>query len=324
MTKVLIIGAGSIGERHVRAFRDIEGIEVSVADSREQRAQQIARQFGCTEWFTDLATVPLSRFSAAVIATPTDSHIPIANFCAAAGLHLLIEKPLAIRLDGLENLMATCEAKNLAAAVGYVLRFHPTVIKMRELLLDGVLGRPLSMDATCTHYLPESRPDYPQTYYGSTNAGAGVILDLSHELNYVEWLFGPLRIEACRRMFVADLGIADESIADIWLRSPTGLLAQIHLNAADRNIRRECHVVGSNAALSADLLTGTILVTGAANATTRFECLSDRDAWHADQARDFLDAIRGKRHPRCSVREAAHTLRISLEAMNSPMLRATS
>jgi predicted dehydrogenase len=324
MTKVLIIGAGSIGERHVRAFRDIEGVEVSVVDSREPRAQRIAGQYRCTEWFTDLATVPLSRFSAAVIATPADSHIPIANLCAAAGLHLLIEKPLAIRLDGLENLMATCEAKNLVAAVGYVLRFHPTVIKIRELLLGGILGRLLSVHVTCTHYLPDSRPDYRETYYGSSNAGAGVILDLSHELNYAEWLFGPLRIEACRRTFVADLGIPDEATADISLRSPTGLLARIHLNATDRNIRRECHVVGSHAELTGDLLTGTILVSGAANATTRFECLSDRDAWHADQAREFLDAIRGKCQPRCSVQEAVHTLRVSMEAMNSPMLREPS
>jgi predicted dehydrogenase len=323
MTKVLIIGAGSIGKRHVRAFRDIEGVEVSVVDSREQRAQQIAREFGCTEWFTDLATVPLYRFNAAVIATPADSHIPIANACVAAGLHLLIEKPLSIRLDGVENLMATCEAKNLVAAVGYVLRFHPTVIKMRELVLGGFLGRPLSMDATCTHYLPDSRPDYRQTYYGSTNAGAGVILDLSHELNYAEWLFGPLRIDACRRTLIADLGIPDEGTADIALRSPTGLLARIHLDAGDRNVRRKCHIVGSHAELTGDLLTGTILVTGAV-APTRFESLSDRDTWHADQARDFLDAIRRVRQPRCSVREASQTLRVSLEAMNYQMLRTTA
>jgi predicted dehydrogenase len=324
MTNVLIIGAGSIGERHVRAFRNITGVEVSVVDSRERRVQKIARQYGCTEGFTHLAKVPLSRFHAAVIATPTDSHISIGNLAAEAGLHLLIEKPLAISLDGLEHFITTCEAKNLVVAVGYVLRFHPAVIKVRELLLEGALGNPLSMDAMCTHHLPDSRPDYLQTYYGSTNAGAGVILDLSHELNYAEWLFGALEIQACRRTFVPDLGIADEATAEMWLRTPTGLPAHILLNAADRNIRRKCHLVGSRAELTANLLTGTIFVRGVSNTTSQFECLSHRDAWHTDQARDFLDAIRRKRQPRCSVREAAHTLRVALEAMNFPMVVATS
>jgi predicted dehydrogenase len=318
-TRVIVIGAGSIGERHVRAFRSIEGVALSVVESQKDRARQIADRYECTDWFTELDAVPFERFDAAVIATPADSHVSIGSRCAQAGLHLLIEKPLSASRAGIDRLVALCEEKQLTAAVGYTLRFHPSVVKVRELVQTGQIGEPFSFESACTHYLPDSRPDYRRTYYGSANAAAGVILDLSHELNYLEWILGTLRLEASRRASVPELGIADESTADLRLNSAGGLFGQIHLHAADRCIRRECHIVGSEARLSANLLTGEILVTSSNQASHRYEALNERDAWHVEQSRDFLEAIQEQRSPRCTVREALGTLEICLEAMKSPL-----
>jgi predicted dehydrogenase len=319
--RVLVIGAGSIGERHIRALRQLQGTSVSLVDPREERARQIADRYGCVSWFADLAVVPLESFDAAVIATPADSHVKIATLCTDRGLHVLIEKPLSVDLEGIDELIERCKEKRLIAAVGYVLRFQPTIVKLRELVLDGSLGRLLSVQSMCTHYLPASRPDYRQAYYGSVNAAAGVILDLSHELNYLEWIFGELRLEGCRRASVAELNIADEGIADLWLSSSAGLPAQIHLHAADRDNRRECHIVGSRATAAANLSTGEIRLTHCGGKTNRFEHRADRDAWHLDQARDFVDAIREMRPPRCPATEALGTLRVCLDAMRSPMLQ---
>jgi predicted dehydrogenase len=319
--RVLVIGAGSIGERHIRALCQIDGTSVSLADPREERAVQIADRYGCVNWFTDIAAVPLESFDAAVIATPAASHVEIATLCAHRGIHVLVEKPLSATLAGIDRLTALCEEKRLTAAVGYVLRFQPAIVKLRELVLDGSLGQLLSVRSVCTHYLPASRPDYRQTYYGSVNAASGVILDLSHELNYLQWIFGELSLEGCRRAPVAELNIADEGIADLWLRSNTGMVAQIHLHAADRDNRRECHVVGSRATAAANLLTGEILITHSGGKTNRFEFRTERDASHLDQARDFLDAIHKMRPPRCTVAEALSTLSVCLQAMRSPMLQ---
>jgi predicted dehydrogenase len=321
--RVLVIGAGSIGERHIRALRQIDGTSVSLVDPRQERAQQIANRYGCVSRFTDIGSVPFESFDAAVIATPAASHVEIATLCVERGMHVLIEKPLSATLAGTDRLIALCEEKQLTRAVGYVLRFQPAIMKLRELVLDGSLGQLLSVRSVCTHYLPASRPDYRQTYYGSVNAAAGVILDLSHELNYLQWIFGELRLEGCRRASVAELNIADEGIADLWLRSSTGMLAQIHLHAADRDNRRECHVVGSRATAAANLLTGEILVTQSGGKTNRFEFRTERDAWHLDQARDFVDAMHKMRPPRCTAAEALATLSVCLQAMRSSMLQPT-
>lgn len=322
--RVIVIGAGSIGERHIRAFRHIEGVSVSLVEPKEVRAREIADRYGCANSFIDLSAVPFDRFDAAVIATPADSHVSIGVLCAQAGLHLLIEKPLSANLAGIDRLIALCEEKKLTASVGYTLRFHPVVAKLRDLVRAGTIGAPISVHSACTHYLPDSRPDYRRAYYGSANAAAGVILDLSHELNYLEWIFGALRLDASRRALVPELGISDEGIADLWLSSRIGLLAGIHLHAADRCVRRECHIAGSEAALTANLLTGEILVTGTGGANRRYEELNERDTWHIDQARDFLDAIQKTRPPRCTLREALATLSVCLEAMRSPMQEITT
>jgi len=322
--KIIVIGVGSIGERHVRAFRRIDGISVSLVDSRYERIRKIAERYGCAATYDRLEAAPLDSFDAAVIATPANSHIPIGIACASRGLHLLIEKPLAAGIDRVEELAALCESKRLVAAVGYTLRFDPTVIKLRELVRSGLPGELHSVRSICTHYLPDSRPDYKQAYYRAPNAGAGVILDLSHELNYLEWILGDFKLDACRRAQVPELNIADEAIADMWLRRGDGLLAQIHLHAADKHLSRECYIAGSDATLAADILTGEILVERGGNQREQIHCASERDETHLDEARDFIDAIREKRSPRCTIREAIRTLQVSLEAMKAPLLNATA
>jgi predicted dehydrogenase len=312
--KVLVIGAGSIGERHVRAFCRIGGVSVSVVEKQANRAMEIAARYGCVNYFTDLNSVPLADFDGAVVATPADSHVPIALLCAQAGLHLLLEKPLSTNLNGVADLIATCEQDQLTLAVAYVLRFHPAVAKLRELVSQGLLGRLLSAQVVCAHYLPTSRPTYLQTYYALKGAGGGVILDLSHELNYVEWLFGTLHLDASRQETVPDLDIGDEAMADLWLRSSIGVLAHIHLHAADRHVRRQCHVAGTDGAVSADLITGQVSVTFAEAPTVTYEHVSDRDQWHLDQAHDFLDAIRDGKLPRCTGHEGLQTLRLCIDA----------
>ena len=317
--RVLVVGAGSIGERHIRAFRRMDRVSVSFVETQEARARQISERYECAQWFNDINAVPLHLFDAAVIATPADSHVPIGLLCAQAGLHLLIEKPLSASLAGVDRLISLCDKKQLTAAVGYTLRFHPTVTKLRELVLSGAVGKPISFQAACTHYLPDSRPDYRRAYYGTPNAAAGVILDLSHELNYLEWIFGALQLEASRRARVEGLGIDDEAIADLWLSSSAGLLGEIHLHAADRCVRRECHIVGNEATLTTNLLTGQILLTRADGSICRYEALSERDEWHLDQARDFLEAFQQNRPPRCNLKEALRTLSVCLEAMKTPL-----
>jgi len=313
--KLLIVGAGSIGERHVLAFRQM-GLSVALVDERADRATEIAARYGCSSCYASLRKAPLEKFDAAVIATPADTHIPIARACARAGLHLLVEKPLATALPGTTELIAECHQKNLTLSIAYVLRFHPALECVRQICQEGVLGRLLSLHTICHHYLPSSRPDYQRTYYASATGGGGVVLDLSHELNYVEWLLGPLHLSNSRLATVPELGTPGEAIADLSLVSDEGVPAQIHLHAADRQTRRECHIAGSRASLTADLLAGEIFLYSSSDRNERLEYRSERDSWHQAQANDFLKAIASGARPRCTGEEGLQTLRLCLQAID--------
>lgn len=312
--KLLIVGAGSIGARHAKAFRQWD-VPIALVDPRTERVHEIAVRYGCSSGYESLQKVPLEQFDAAVIATPADTHIAIARECARAGLHLLVEKPLAAALPGAAELIAECRQRKLTLAVAYVLRFHPVIERVRQICQEGVPGRLLSLQAACHHYLPASRPDYRQTYYSSPSAGGGVVLDLSHEVNYVEWLLGPLRLSGSLLQTVPELEMAGEAIASLSLTSETGVPVEIHLSAADRKVRRYCHVAGSRASLTANLLTGEILLKHSPDGEERLEFPCERDAWHLAQAKDFLEAVAAGAQARCTGEEALQTLRLCLDAM---------
>ena len=313
--KLLIVGAGSIGERHVRAFRKL-GVSLALVEPRVERAREISARYECSPCYASLQDVPLAEFDAAVIATPADSHIAIAHECAKVGLHLLVEKPLAAALPGTLDLIEECRQRNLTLAVAYVLRFHPTLERVRQIIQEGVLGRLLSLQAVCHHYLPWSRPDYKQTYYSSATAGGGVVLDLSHETNYAEWLLGPLRFSGSVLANVPELGIAGEGIASLSLTSEDGVPVQIHLHAADRETSRQCSIAGSGKSLTADLLTGEIFLYDSPGRNERLECWGERDSWQQAQGLDFLEAIASGARPRCTGKEGLQTLRLCLEAID--------
>ena len=312
---ILVVGAGSIGERHTRAFRQIEGVQVAIVDVRVDRAQEVAERYGCLGWYADLAAAPLQEFDGAVIATSANLHIPLGRQCAEAGLHLLMEKPLATGLAGAGELIELCRQKGLVLAVGYTLRFHPVLLKVKELLGKGAAGRLLSLQLSCAHHLPISRPDYRSIYYGAPGMGGGAILDLSHEINYAEWLLGPLRLECSRCAAVPELGLAGEAIADLLLTSEDGVPVNIHLHMADRRVRRQCYIAGSEASIAGDFIAGEVVLQQAPDRLERFECKSERDSWHRSEALDFLEAVRTRSRPRCTGEEALQTLRLCLEAM---------
>lgn len=319
--KLLTIGAGSIGERHTRVFREM-GASVTLIEKRPERAREIAARYGCASWYTRFDQAPLDQFDAAVIATPADTHIPIARECSNYGLHLLIEKPLATALPGIAELIVECRQNNVILAIAYVLRFHPVLERVRKICQEGTLGRLLSLHAVCHHFLPSSRPNYKETYYVSPTGGGGVVLDLSHEVNYVEWLLGPLHLSYSRLATVPELATPGEAIADLCLVSEQKVPVQIHLHAADRHVRRECHIVGSRASLTANLLSGEIFQFCSSDSCKRIEYSSERDDWHRAQARDFLDSITNGVQPRCTGEEGLQTLRLCLQAMAGRFLTA--
>ena len=133
---ILVIGVGSIGERHLRCLQATGRAHVSICEINEKRRARVVREYGVTEAYADLDSAMAGTYDAAVIATPAHLHVAMAIRLAEAGVHLLIEKPLSTSFDGIEMLEATLSRNNLRAAVAYVLRHEPAMKAMRDAIRD--------------------------------------------------------------------------------------------------------------------------------------------------------------------------------------------
>src|SRR5689334_5922158 len=113
MTRVLIIGTGSIGERHLRCFRNTGRASVSFCEPVASRREEIKARYGLDCAFADLDDAMHENWDASVVCTPAHLHIPIAQRLAEAGIHVLIEKPLSTSLEGVAELVTIAERRRV-------------------------------------------------------------------------------------------------------------------------------------------------------------------------------------------------------------------
>jgi predicted dehydrogenase len=209
--KVLMVGLGAIGQRHLRNLRALLGPELEVLAWRKRRLahvltpqMQIAKNADLeTEYniraFGELDEALAQKPDAVVIANPTSDHVPVALEAARASCHLFIEKPLSHTSDGLDELHQLVEQKKLVAFVGYQMRFHPCYGRVKELLDQNAIGALLAVRMQFGEHLPGWHPyeDYRESYAARRELGGGVVLTQIHDLDIALWLFGmPRRVFA--------------------------------------------------------------------------------------------------------------------------------
>ncbi|HUP93389.1 MAG TPA: Gfo/Idh/MocA family oxidoreductase, partial [Burkholderiales bacterium] len=185
----LIVGYGSIGERHLKNLRTIvPGIELTVV---MQRPSVSSERVSLT---ADLEQALASKPSFAVIASPSYLHADQLLALLGAGVPCYIEKPVAVTLDQVRRLRAALElpAPPPITFAGCNLRFMPSLIKMKALLAQGAIGTPVRAHLQPWQWLPDWRPmrEYTSGYSADAARGGGVMLDLIHEIDQARWLLG--------------------------------------------------------------------------------------------------------------------------------------
>lgn len=318
LRRVLVIGVGSIGERHVRCFQATGRCEVAIVEVQDTLRQTIAARYQ-TPSFCDLESALQAAPQAAVIATPAHLHLPIATQLARAGVSLLIEKPLSVGLKGAAELQVAVHQAGVQCGVAYVYRSHPVLAAMKAALDSGRFGRPVELVAVCGQHFPTYRPAYREIYYKDRATGGGAIQDaLTHILNAGEWLLGPIT------RLVADA--AHQVLPEVEVEDTVHLLA------------RHGHVLANYSLNQHQAPNETTITVICERGVLRFEAHESRwrwmtkpgDVWHDEphlplerdtlfvaQADQFLDVLDGKRPVACSLEEGLGTLRVNLAALAS-------
>jgi predicted dehydrogenase len=334
--KILVVGLGAIGQRHVRNLRAILGDAVDILAYRVRRLPRVVtpglEALPGSSVEAEYHIRPFARLEdalaegpgMAVICNPTSLHVPVALMCARAGCDLFIEKPVSNDLAGLPELLDEVERHGRIVMVGYQLRFHPCFRALEELVAGRSFGSLLSVRAVVGEYLPGWHPyeDYRGLYAARADLGGGVILSQIHEFDYLYALFG-----VPRRLFaigghLSHLEIDVEDLASTLMEfSVDGRILPVHLQQdyLQRPASRSCEVLGSRGKVLMDLPSVSLTRYGGDGAAgeRRNWDLWNRNEAYLDELRHFLECVQTRRRPLVDLLDGIASLRMALAAKES-------
>ena len=320
----LIIGVGSIGERHLRNFLRIDDVRCSIAEVNPRTREAMASQYGAVAAYADYREADLSSFDGVVICVPANLHVPIATEVVQAGTHVLTEKPLAVSLDGIDELKRLRDEKGVVVSVAFTFRSDPLIREMRDMARAGELGTVRVINYYVGQYWPAMRKDYPPQYAQKRETGGGAIPDmLVHTINYLEWMFGPC-VEVSAKQWRLELeDITTEDTGFITMRMAGDQIAQLGACMFQRDTNLMFQIMGGTGTLEmtldAKLGSPKLRIYSAAdNQWSPGKAQPyDRDDVFRNQAQHFIDCIEGRDRPRCILEEGEQTLRAVLAALES-------
>ena len=245
--RILVCGLGSVGRRHVRNLRRLGVGDILCVRSRGLDTRPLGEDERCVP-VASLEEGLERRPDLVLVTNPTALHLETTAAAVRSRVPVFVEKPLGASLAGVDLLLERVQALGLPAFIGYTLRFHPTLVKAKQLLGTGAIGKPLTARFFVGEFLPDFHPweDYRQGYSAREDLGGGVMLTLIHEVDLAEWLLGLPESVFCAAGHRSRLEIDVEDVATMILTSTDGLLVDIHMNYLERPPRRGFVIVGED------------------------------------------------------------------------------
>ena len=330
--KFLIAGLGSIGRRH---FRNLIALgEKDIVLLRSHRATLPDDELAGYPVETDIhEALKKHKPDAVIVANPTALHLDIAIPAAQAGCHILLEKPVSDSLDRIDDLQKAAEKSGSKILVGFQFRYHPTLNKARELIQQGALGRILTVHAHWGEYLPQWHPweDYRQSYAARADLGGGVIVTLTHPLDYLRFILGDVESLWSFNGHLSSLEVDVEDVAEIGLRFAGGAVGGVHLNYFQRPPAHRLEIVGTKGTLRWENADGMLYFH---KMPAPFGTFSEeppapvietyappegfeRNQLFVAQTRHFVETAAGESEPLCTLADGAQALRLALAAQES-------
>lgn len=316
--RALIIGAGSIGERHIRCFLATERAEVAICEPNPSIRNSIRDRYVISQSFESLDEALSESFDLAIVATPAPLHIRQASLLVEKGIRPLIEKPLSLSLEGIQELDRTATSRGLVAGVAYPYRAHPAFAAMRDAIDSGRFGKPLEVIVVAGQHFPTYRPAYRDIYYRDRATGGGAIQDaLTHLINAVEWIVGPTTSVVADAAHLRLEGVTVEDTVHVLARNSdvaTSYVLNQHQPANELTItviceRGQVRFEGHRAKWS--------WITEVDGAWREESVSLDRDTLFRRQAEAFLDTVEARRTPLCSINEGCATVETVLGILAS-------
>lgn len=300
----LIVGLGSIGKRHLECLRAIRPNAEIIIWRQHNKCSEIPQ--GADAVVFSLEGALGYRPVAAIVSNPAPLHVEVAKALAVHGIHLLIEKPLSNSLGGVDQLLTTCSEQGCTLMVAYVLRFNDSLRCFKTAICEQVIGRVVSVRSEIGQYLPDWRAgtDYRQSVSAKQDLGGGALLELSHELDYMRWIFGEV---ISVRALIENTGVLEidtddlvELILEINGFDGQRIISNIHMDMLQRKASRICKAIGVNGTLEWDAVLNRVRHYSAEDGCwhTLFEPHDfSRNSMYINQLKSFLNCTETGIHP---------------------------
>ena len=321
-TKLFIVGAGSIGKRHIRNSikLGVNPENIISLDTRDDRLDEV-KSLGVQKVFKDFEKALKEEFDAAIICSPTSLHLEQSLKLASLNKHLLIEKPLDSKLDGSEELLKIATQKKLTIMIAYIFRFHPAIKFIKQKLNEKLIGEIYYFRGEFSEYLPDWHPyeDYRSFYMASKKQGGGSILDQCHIMDLSHYLIGDFSSVSAINTKVSSLEINADDISELIVKHKNGIISSIHTDIFGRSHKKCLEIKGALGNISWDFYKDQVtLYQSEGKKLETFENFEkDFNNCYLDELKHFITSYSENKKSDIPLEDGIHTMKLILAAEKS-------
>ena len=313
-----IVGLGSIGRRHLRLISEIRP-DIKIIVVRSGHGSACDEEKMAVKITDSIGDAIKEGIQAAIISSPATLHLKQSLELAKNGIHLLIEKPISHTSDRVKELLKIVNENRITTMVGYVLRYDLGAIKFKNWLDNKIKGKILHARIECGSYLPDWRPDqdYRKTVSALSELGGGVLLELSHEVDYLYWFFGkPKDVQAqIRNSGTLDINVEDQ--VDLLMTSEQGYCISVQIDFNRRHVERKCKVLTTEGELIWDAVNKNVTWKGVNKEQFKYEYNNERNSIYRKQLEVFFDCIENDNDPIVTVKDGFNVISLIDAVRNS-------
>ena len=318
MNKILVVGYGSIGKRHVKNLLQFSKYEILILTKQKINNKKETR----IKYFDSLTDALKEKPEIGFITNETSYHVEIALKLAKKNMHLFIEKPLSNSIKNIKKLQEIVKRKKLITQMGCNWRFHPCIKKIKEILIKNEIGKIYSVQVESNSYLPDWHPyeDYTKGYAAKKELGGGISLTCIHELDFLYWYFGKVDEIFSVTKKQSQLKINADDISIMILKFKKNILGEIHLDYLQRPNFKRCKIIGSKGTLYWDSIINEVkFYSNNKNKwIKKIEIKKyEKNQMYIDEILHFLKSVKNMKKTINPLNDGLKTLEISLTAKKS-------
>ena len=295
--------------------------KIAAFDPRSDRLEEV-RALGISKVYgTYEAALDADNYDAALICSPTNLHIKQGIELAKRGIHILMEKPLAHNLDGIEEFKSLVQKNNIVVLMAYIFRFSPLTDKVKELITSNAIGKVLFVRGEFSEYLPDWHPyeDYRSFYMAEKSQGGGSILDQCHIMDLIHYLFGGFETVFAQNGNLSNLEVNSDDFSQLSIKLKNGVIASVHTDMFGRDHKKELEIKGE---------LGNIYWNSTDNIVTHYDAQTkarlvykkfptDFNLNYITEMLHFNACCRGDEEPRASLQDGIETMDLILASYKS-------